>query len=98
MSAMVNIEGGVGNIVNRSMIAGIVSKQELGTVYGLLAILDAVLPFIGETDVVKRFCIQWIDFQCVLPPHYCIKHFNTACHQHFVSSMPSFFCLVALSC
>ena len=44
---MVNVEGGVGNIVNRSMIAGIVSKQELGTVYGLLAILDAVLPFIG---------------------------------------------------
>ena len=44
---MVNVEGGVGNIVNRSMIAGIVSKHELGTVYGLLAILDAVLPFIG---------------------------------------------------
>ena len=47
---MVNIEGGVGNIVNRSMIAAIVSKDELGTVYGLLAMFDAVLPFIGNTS------------------------------------------------
>ena len=56
MSAMVNVEGGVGNIVNRSMIAGIVSKHELGTVYGLLAILDAVLPFIGIKEFVALAC------------------------------------------
>ena len=57
---MVNVEGGVGNIVNRSMIAGIVSKQELGTVYGLLAILDAVLPFIGKSRL-DQSVIHFID-------------------------------------
>jgi len=41
------MEGGVGNIVSRSMLAELVPQQELGKVYGLLAILDASLPFLA---------------------------------------------------
>ena len=84
VSAMVNIEGGVGNIVNRSMIASIVSKQELGTVYGLLAILDAVLPFIGE--IKGGIFIHFM------------KHYSSVCpastllYQTFQHSLPSAFC------
>ena len=47
MAAVLGLEGGVGNIVNRSLVARVVSGEELGTVYGLLAMLDAVLPFVG---------------------------------------------------
>ena len=46
LAACAGLEGGVGNIVNRSIVAAMVSQQELGAVYGLLAILDAVLPFL----------------------------------------------------
>ena len=46
LAGVVCMEGGMGNIVNRSLLAHLVPQQELGKVYGLLAILDAVLPFI----------------------------------------------------
>ena len=46
LAGCAGLEGGVGNIVNRSIVAAMVSQRELGAVYGLLAILDAVLPFL----------------------------------------------------
>ena len=58
VSAVLGLEGGVGNIVNRSLVARVVSGEELGTVYGLLAILDAVLPFIGLQFFLKTFCVH----------------------------------------
>ena len=42
---MVGLEGGVGNIVSRSLLARLVPQDELGKIYGLLAILDALLGF-----------------------------------------------------
>ena len=45
VAAIVGLEGGVGNIVSRSLIARLVPQDELGKIYGLLAILDASLPF-----------------------------------------------------
>eukprot|EP00090_Calanus_glacialis_P031798 TRINITY_DN52828_c0_g1_i1.p1 TRINITY_DN52828_c0_g1~~TRINITY_DN52828_c0_g1_i1.p1 ORF type:complete len:250 (-),score=38.74 TRINITY_DN52828_c0_g1_i1:37-732(-) len=45
IAAMVGLEGGVGNIVSRSLLARLVPQDELGKMYGLLAILDALLPF-----------------------------------------------------
>ena len=47
VAAVVGLEGGVGNIVSRSLIARLVPQDELGKIYGLLAILDASLPFAG---------------------------------------------------
>ena len=46
LAGAVCMEGGMGNIVNRSLLAHLVPQEELGKVYGLLAILDAILPFI----------------------------------------------------
>ena len=46
VAAVLGMEGGMGNIVNTSLLAHLVGQEELGKVYGLLAILDAVLPFI----------------------------------------------------
>ena len=51
VAACLGLEGGVGNIVNRSLVAGVVDQTELGAVYGLLAIMDAILPFICETRI-----------------------------------------------
>ena len=48
LAAGLGLEGGVGNIVNRHLLARLVPQSELGKVYGLLAMLDAALPFIGE--------------------------------------------------
>ena len=48
MAALVGLEGGVGNIVSRSLLARLVPQDELGKIYGLLAILDALLPFTGS--------------------------------------------------
>ena len=52
VAAVVGLEGGVGNIVSRSLIARLVPQDELGKIYGLLAILDASLPFAG---ILKKF-------------------------------------------
>ena len=49
LAAGLGLEGGVGNIVNRHLLARLVPQSELGKVYGLLAMLDAALPFIGES-------------------------------------------------
>ena len=51
VAACLGLEGGVGNIVNRSLVAGVVDQTELGAVYGLLAIMDAILPFICKTRI-----------------------------------------------
>jgi len=47
LACLACLEGGVGNIVSRSMLAQLVPQRELGKVYGLLAILDAALPFLA---------------------------------------------------
>ena len=45
----------------RSMLAQLVPKRELGKVYGLLAILDAALPFLGKP------------VSCMSPSHNCFS-------------------------
>jgi len=45
IAAIVGLEGGVGNIVSRSLLSRLVPQDELGKIYGLLAILDALLPY-----------------------------------------------------
>ena len=47
IAAIVGLEGGVGNIVSRSLLSRLVPQDELGKIYGLLAILDALLPYAG---------------------------------------------------
>ena len=37
----------------RSLVAGVVDQTELGAVYGLLAILDAILPFICKKKDIR---------------------------------------------
>ena len=54
----------MGNIVNRSLIAGIVSQQELGSVYGLLAMMDAALPFIGNSLIIYAHLKLRMDTIC----------------------------------
>ena len=41
------------SLYSRSMLAQLVPQRELGKVYGLLAILDAALPFIGWPPLFK---------------------------------------------
>ena len=68
VAAVVGMEGGMGNIVNRSLLAHLVAQEELGKVYGLLAILDAVLPFVvcpASTALYKRT-------QETLPASFCL--------------------------
>ena len=56
IAAMVGLEGGVGNIVSRSLLARLVPQDELGKMYGLLAILDALLPFAGTFAYITICC------------------------------------------
>ena len=53
---MVGLEGGVGNIVSWSLLARLVPQDELGKIYGLLAILDALLTFAGTLGFICLHC------------------------------------------
>ena len=49
----------MGNIVSRSLLARLVPQDELGKIYGLLAILDALLPFTGKSYLfLIIFCME----------------------------------------
>ena len=52
----------------RSLVAGIVDQTELGAVYGLLAIMDAILPFICEISKKESLNISTL--------HFSLSHLN----------------------
>ena len=68
VAAGLSMEGGMGNIVNRSLLAHLVAREELGKVYGLLAILDAVLPFV----VCPASTFLYKQTQHSLPASFCL--------------------------
>ena len=68
LAGAVCMEGGMGNIVNRSLLAHLVPQEELGKVYGLLAILDAVLPFL----VCPASTFLYGQTQHSLPASFCL--------------------------
>ena len=68
LAGAVCMEGGMGNIVNRSLLAHLVPQQELGKVYGLLAILDAILPFL----VCPASTFLYTQTQHSLPSSFCL--------------------------
>eukprot|EP00092_Neocalanus_flemingeri_P020690 GFUD01022421.1.p1 GENE.GFUD01022421.1~~GFUD01022421.1.p1 ORF type:complete len:371 (+),score=25.84 GFUD01022421.1:115-1113(+) len=68
VAAMVGMEGGVGNIVSRSLLARLVRQDELGKIYGLLAILDASLPF-AACPIITNLYKATID---TMPGAFCL--------------------------
>ena len=67
------------------MLAQLVPQRELGKVYGLLAILDASLPFIGFT--LTFLCLHILKIISALP-------LANPLWDSTIETMPGAFCLV----
>ena len=70
-------------LYSRSMLAQLVPQRELGKVYGLLAILDAMLPFLGK-----------FIFLCFIPTIISALPLANPLWDSTIDTMPGAFCLV----